>query len=355
MSVRGILAIALVAALGVPATSARSATPGATSPLCGKAAASTPGLPGVPATAKVATFNLLHGLTDDGHRTLNARLTIATNQLAASGADIIGLQEVEESTKHGRVIARLAKGLAAKTDATWYWCWFRTEPHWPFAPDTYPGGGDPLSDQLAAHYNPNETKWYQGSAVLSHWPITASAVRRLPGEDVRRRFTGDCKPPFQDPTCVLAVLLEPRAAVWARIASPFGSLSLTSAHTSGNVLQHAALMHWARQQSEQDSTAFVVCDCNSTPSSKAQAEIRRRYWIDTALAMHAVGPTSDQDIGATAPTVTTRIDYIFLRPGSALKLTDSRLFMNTPAISTTEPSGRLWPSDHYGVIDTFEP
>jgi hypothetical protein len=105
-------------------------------------------------------------------------------------------------------------------------------------------------------------------------------------------------------------------------------------------------------QSANDATAFVACDCNSTPNSAAQVEIRRRGWIDTALALHQDQPTSDQDIGATKPTVTTRIDYVFIRAHSLLKLASSRRFMNTSAASTALPSGRLWPSDHYGVTDT---
>jgi endonuclease/exonuclease/phosphatase family metal-dependent hydrolase len=361
MRVRGILTLAVAAALAVPISSAHSAGPNPTAaapttmatPLCGQAKPTVAGLPRVPDHITVATFNMLHGLTTRGDSTLEARLKITIDQIARSGVDIVGLQEVEESAKHGLVIDRVAKGLAAKTNTTWYWCWFRTEPHWPGAPDTYPGGGDPLSDQLAKHYNQNETKWYEGAAVLSWLPITAAAVHRLPGEDFRDRLTGDCKPPFNDPTCIIDLFLEPRAAVWARVWTAFGPVSFTSAHTSGNVKQHADLMHWARLQSAHDSTAFVACDCNSTPSSPAQAEIRRRGWVDTALSLHQDKPTADQDIGATKPTVTTRIDYVFIRADSAWKVASSRRFMNTSAASTTQQSGRLWPSDHYGVIDTI--
>jgi endonuclease/exonuclease/phosphatase family metal-dependent hydrolase len=354
MRVRGLLAITVAATLVVPAAAVARAAINSPTPLCGAAHPAQPSTAAVPTSIRVATFNVLHGLTEAGDRTLEARLRIEVDQLAASGADIVGLQEVEESTKHGRVITRLANGLASKTHASWYWCWFRTEPHWPGAPDTYPGGGDRLSDLLAQHYNANEDKWYEGAAVLSRWPITASAVRRLPGENLRDHLTGDCKPPFEDPTCLIALLLEPRAAVWARIASPRGAISVTSAHTSGNVRQHADLMHWARQQSAGDDTALVVCDCNSTPDSAAQEEIRRRDWIDTAKRLNRDKPTSDQDITSIGPTVTDRIDYVFLRGGSALRLTGSRPFMNVPVVSTSEPTGRLWPSDHYGVIDTLE-
>ncbi|MDX6285032.1 MAG: hypothetical protein QOG53_517 [Frankiales bacterium] len=360
MRVRGILAIALLAALGVPASSAWSATPGVPStsprPLCGQANPKTSGLPTVPDHLTVASFNMLHGLTEAGDKTLEARLSATVDQIAVSGVDIVGLQEVEESTKHGLVIDRLAKGLAAKTNATWYWCWFRTEPHAPGTPDTRHGGGNPVSDRFAAHYNPNEKKWYEGAAVLSWTPIMAAAVHRLPGEDIRGRLKTDCKPPFTaDPTCVPDLVLEPRAAVWARIATAFGPVSFTSAHTSGNRKQHVDLMQWARAQSAGDKTALVVCDCNSTTESQAQHVIRNAGWYDTALRLQADAPTADQDITSATSTVSDRIDYVFLRSDSRLQVTASKRFMSTPVHSAATSTGWLWPSDHYGVIDTLQP
>ena len=84
---------------------------------------------------------MLHGLTSEGDRTLEARLAIDVNELAASHVDVVGIQEAEESTKHGRVIERLANKLSVRTQHAWYWCWFRTEPHLNGTPDTRPGGG----------------------------------------------------------------------------------------------------------------------------------------------------------------------------------------------------------------------
>jgi hypothetical protein len=49
----------------------------------------------------------------------------------------------------------------------------------------------------------------------------------------------------------------------------------------------------------------------------------------------------------------TQRDYVFLRPGSALRLQTSTRFMNHPAHSSLEKSGWLWPSDHWGVLDTL--
>jgi endonuclease/exonuclease/phosphatase family metal-dependent hydrolase len=357
MRVRGILAITAAVAVALPAAAiakppvpAAAPSVGAT-PLCGVAEPKIHGLPRVPDSITVASYNMLHGLTTDGDRTLEARLSLTVDQIAKSGVDVVGLQEVEESTNHGLVIKRLATALANKMYTPWWWCWFRTEPHAPGAPDTRPGGGDPLSNQFAKHYNGNDANWYEGAAVLSRHQIVASAVHRLPGEDYRGRLTGDCKPPFDEPTCVLDLFLEPRAAVWARVLTPFGAVSLTSAHTSGSAKQHSDLVQWARTKSGSDKTALLVCDCNSLPTSKAQATIRAAGWVDTMAALHRERPTADQEIHAAVPTATERIDYVFLRTGSQLHLADSRLFMNKPHVTG---STSLWPSDHYGVIDTLE-
>lgn len=341
----GVLALlALLAGPAVPAT-ADLTDP---APLCGTSVESTvtQDLPPAVGALRVGTFNVLHGLTEDGDATLEARLPIQIAQLAASGADVIGLQEVGESANHGRVIERLADGMGAATGDTWYWCWFRTEPHAPGVPDTNAGGGDPVSDMFAQFYNSNDSPWYQGAAVLSRYPIIASAAHRLPGEDVPGRLTGECLPEG-DPTCVLAVVLEPRAAVWARVQTPTGPVSVVAAHTSGNALQHRDLARWARDRSAADATAFVLCDCNATPDSDAYAALAASGWVDAATIPGGdAGPTADQDIHADYATVQDRIDYVWFRSDSALAPTLAQRFMSSP-------SEGLWPSDHYGVLTTL--
>src|SRR4051812_24402410 len=267
-------------------------------PLCGATGGTVAPAAVTTAALHVASYNMLHGLTAGGDRTLEARLAIDVEELAASHVDVVGIQEAEESTKHGRVIERLATKLATRTHQTWYWCWFRTEPHVNGTPDTRIGGGSKLSDQLAAHYNPNERKWYEGAAVLSRYPITASAVHRLPGEDPLQRTLGDCRPPA-DPTCTIDIVLEPRAAIWTRIRTPVGTVSFTSTHTSGNWEQSRDLVRWVNARSRLDRSAFLTCDCNSVETSRAQQAIRAHGWVDTYRKFHPHGgATADQDLGA---------------------------------------------------------
>jgi endonuclease/exonuclease/phosphatase family metal-dependent hydrolase len=346
-----VLAVAaLTLATGVGVATARPVQ--LATPLCGQTGTTFTASSTTATPLRIASYNMLHGLTAEGDRTLEARLAIDVDELAASHVDIVGIQEAEESAKHGRVIERLANRLSVRTQQTWYWCWFRTEPHLNGTPDTRPGGGSKLSDLLAAHYNPNESKWYEGAAVLSRYPIVASAVHRLPGENPAQRATGDCRPP-SDPTCAIDIVLEPRAAVWTRIRTPYGAISFTSTHTSGNWEQHADLVRWVSQQSLHDKTAFLVCDCNSVDRSRAQTAIRDHGWVDAYRALgKPVGPTADQDIGAARPTTSYRIDYVFTRSVSGLRPTAVTRFMNVPAPSTLEKSGWLWPSDHWGVLAT---
>ncbi|MFL6239656.1 MAG: endonuclease/exonuclease/phosphatase family protein [Actinomycetes bacterium] len=346
-----VLIAALLTATSVGGVAGAGTTDLAT-PLCGATKGTNAS---APSALRVASYNMLHGLTDEGDRTLEARLAIDVDELAASHVDMVGIQEAEESTKHGRVIARLASQLTARTGTPWYWCWFRTEPHLNGTPDTRHGGGNAVSDLLAAHYNSNESQWYEGAAVLSRWPIVASAVHRLVGEDPKQRLQSDCRPPqfSGDPTCVIDIALEPRAAVWTRIATPYGALSFTSSHTSGNWAQSVDLARWAGQQSRNDPSAVMVCDCNSVPSSRAQQVIRSKGWVDTFYRFGSGGGTADQDIGAATPTTTYRIDYVFVRSRSAHRPVAATPFMSTPEPSSLEPSGWLWPSDHWGVLTTL--
>jgi endonuclease/exonuclease/phosphatase family metal-dependent hydrolase len=303
---------------------------------------------------RVASFNMLHGLTDTGERTLEARLPLAAKQLVASGAGVIGLQEVTDSANHGLVIERLAKLMGSQTGGEWWWCFFRTEPHAPVILDTRDGGGDQVSDLFADHYNSHEKRWYEGAAVLSRWPITASAAHRLPGEDVAGRLHDECLPQG-DPTCVLDLFLEPRAALWARIATPYwGPISFTVTHTSGNAAQHRDLATWAATKSAGAKASYLTCDCNALETSAAQGALRDAGWIDTFRALHRRdrGYTSDQDVTAAKSTVGARIDYVFTRTG-ALRTRTASVFMNRPARSTLTKSHLLWPSDHYGVIASF--
>ena len=286
------------------------------------------------------------------HQTYNSAI-------AASNVDVVGMEEVSEGANHGRVITKRANRLAARTHHYWYWCWFRNEPHFPGMPDTKAGGGGPLAEQMSTFSNTHDKHWYAGQAVLSRWPIVESAVHRLPGEDAKQRLTTDCKPPgFDgDPTCLADTVFETRAAIWARLKTGVGSVSVTAAHTSGTVAQHDDLAQWAMDQSAKDDSAFLVCDCNSLPWSKAQTALRDNGWTDTYRALHPNGgPTADQQIDASHPTVSDRIDYVFMRwPHSWLGLRTSTRFMNTPAHSTATKSGWLWPSDHWGVIDGLLP
>ncbi len=344
----------VTAALVGPLLVLAHAAPGVATPLCGEAAGAKGRAPFIGKESRrplrVASFNTLHNLTAEGDRTLGARQELAIAQLAAATVDVVGLQEVSDSAKHGEIYREYAAGLAKATGYTWFWCYFRAFPHIPGEPETRDGGGGPLSDMAAAQSNENDTRWYEGGAILSRYYIIRGDAHRLPGEETAR-IASDCLGELPDPTCVLEVAFESRVAVWARISTPIGIVDMATAHTSGTVAQHRDLTTWLASVSTAAS-AYLVCDCNALESSTAMATIRDAGWVDTYRKLNKdAGPTADQTVTARGPTVTQRIDYLFHRTKNAMPLLTSTRFLNRRG---NTPLGSLYPSDHYGLLATFE-
>ena len=65
---------------------------------------------------------------------------------------------------------------------------------------------------------------------------------------------------------------------------------------------------------------------------------------------HAVGPTVLQRVDAAKPTVSRRIDFVFVLPGAngVPRGLDSRVVLDIPR--RRGDGTTLWPSDHYGVL-----
>jgi endonuclease/exonuclease/phosphatase family metal-dependent hydrolase len=105
-----------------------------------------------------------------------------------------------------------------------------------------------------------------------------------------------------------------------------------------------------------------VGDFNSTSADDRYATVLDSGFVDTYLAAgnrecdpatHA-GCTSSQEplTDAPEPTTTSRIDFIFARPGSCGLVARGAAVIGTNAVQ--QPDGRwLWPSDHLGVVTTL--
>jgi endonuclease/exonuclease/phosphatase family metal-dependent hydrolase len=303
--------------------------------------------PPPPPSVRVASVNVLHGLSDLGDRSLEHRLSMQSIQLAAAGVDVIGAQEVSRTKNHGVIVNRLAVGLAGRTGQVWHWCFFATNPYFPGEPETRAGGGGPLSDQLAANTREGEAKFEEGVAILSRYPIVAASARRLPSE------TSSTLPDCEDPACVATSTFQSRGAIWGRVRTNVGEIDVFSAHTSGLRDQHADLTGWVAQKSPAGRTAIVTCDCNATIGEEV-APLQAAY-ADTWRVTNpqAPGYTSHQRIDHPASTVQQRIDYVWLRNRSGHRATSSTLVLDQPFSSALTSSRVLWPSDHYGVLTTF--
>ena len=307
----------------------------------------TPPPPPPPPSVRIASVNLLHGLEDLPERSLEHRLSMQAIQLTNAGVDVIAAQEVSRTNNHGVIANRLAAGMAGRSGQLWYWCFFATNPHFPGEPETRDGGGGPLSDQLAANARSGEAKFEEGVAIISRYPILASQARRLPAE------VTETAPDCTDPDCALTSAFQSRGALWGRVRTNVGEIDVVSAHTSGLESQHADLTGFVAEKSAAGRTAVVGCDCNATIGE--ELDPLRASYIDTFRAINptAAGFTSHQRIDSSVPTVSQRIDYVWLRNRSAHRVVDSSVFLNQPFSSAVTSSRTLWPSDHFGVVSSF--
>ena len=380
-------AVAGLAVVALPAATARTAPGGVAgspldgTPLCGVESPAGDAAP-VPddGVLRVATFNVLHSLTDDGDVSLGERIPLLADELAGSGADIVGAQEVtrnvtydataEAPQKHGLVAPRLAAAIAARTGVSWQWCWSLSNPHVPLTPDLAPGGGNPLDTQAAAMGNfPDPGDFSEGLAILTRFELGANRFRRLPP----RSFEAPgCT--SGDPFCPFDALFDSRQVLWARVVTPDGGVDMFTTHlahtltalsdTTRLLQVREALAITAEWSADDELPDFLVGDFNSTPDSAVMAATEDAGFVDTYGASGAPdcddpgdlgcsgGPTDGKEVFSATPdrAMSERIDYVLARPpaGCTLEVTDSRVL---GAESTPRTDGRfMWPSDHLGFV-----
>jgi endonuclease/exonuclease/phosphatase family metal-dependent hydrolase len=370
------IALALVV-VPWPGKAAPSLPPlGLNRPECGTAAGTTNA--GPKSTLRVATFNVLHGLEETPayptHSTLDARLELASQAIASSQIDLLGMQEVsktEGAKMHtsGLVVEQMAERLAQITSESWHWCWTLSNPHFPLEPDIYVGGGGPISDVIASQASSNYSSFKEGSAVLSRYPITDSESRRLP---LRLPVEYVACPPDEIPDCNLTTIFDHRIAMWARVATPGGPTDIVTAHfahhltqfSEASKFQHAvAVVAFSEEETlrhGEPARRFLTCDCNLTTEDSPPGIqfITDHGWTDSYVTQNpnsrcappadTSACTSDQDILAAASTTTARIDYVFARGGTCpMTLGASQKFADVPSAVPGHPY--LWPSDHHAV------
>jgi endonuclease/exonuclease/phosphatase family metal-dependent hydrolase len=233
------------------------------------------------------------------------------DDLRALDADVVALQEVPVTRRHGDVAARLAGALGL------YHVHARaTERVLPVR----------LLGRLAAA----ALGFVAGPAILSRFPILASEIYDLPR---CRRW------------------LDARVVLRADVATPAGTLAVFSTHTARDDCQTQRVAEVVERHPG-GRPAVLMGDLNTGETAPALGAFRDQGFVDAFRATNpdAVGPTVWQRIDARSPTVTRRVDYVFLRAGDgvAVRPVSSRVVLNTPR--TDANGGVLWPSDHYGVL-----
>ena len=131
---------------------------------------------------RVATVNL-YGAFSTTLDSLKARIDLHAQNIINASADAVGLQEVEDMQPAGLSVEMLARKLSELSGETWYWCYFRSNPHAPLEGDSNPGGGGPLSLAMAAidgnSKKLGQTSWFMGDAVVSRFPFASAGGRRI--------------------------------------------------------------------------------------------------------------------------------------------------------------------------------
>jgi endonuclease/exonuclease/phosphatase family metal-dependent hydrolase len=361
------LVLAVVALVALAGTSLQAAPLVDGTPMCGEEGDGPVARVQRKGQLRVGSFNILHAQSEEDESNVTKRLPQVLDAMQAADAHVWGLQEVTSNTEHGRVAQLIAQGLAERTGRTWSWCWFLSNPHVPGEPDTAVGGGGPLSDQMAAMASfPEAGDFREGLAIVTSLDLTEARSRRLAPRTYEAPL---CVPP--DPfACNFAAAFDSRQVLWARVdAGPAGGLDLFTTHlahgltalsdTTKRIQVEQALMtidEWSTPDALPD---LFVGDFNSTSADDRYATVIDSGFVDTYLAAggrecdpttHTGCTSSQREVtDEPVPTTTSRIDFVFARPGACGLRSTGAQIIGTNAVQ--QPSGQwLWPSDHLGLV-----
>jgi endonuclease/exonuclease/phosphatase family metal-dependent hydrolase len=177
---------------------------------------------------RVVTFNLLHGISLADGLISEANLTASA---AATGAAILGLQEVDRGQPRSASADQTAVAAAA-LDA----------PHWRFAAALHGTPGGSWVPARAGEDRP-ELPGY-GVGLVSRYPVRRWLVWRFPGAPVSLPLL------IPGGRGLIRVRDEPRIALAAILDTPSGPLTAITAHLSfvpgWNAGQLRSLASWAR-------------------------------------------------------------------------------------------------------------
>ena len=185
---------------------------------------------GAVAALRIATFNLLHGISLRTGRATEVDLRTA---VAGLDADVVGLQEVDHAQDRSAGIdqtAVVADELAAA--------------YWRFAPAVLGTPGPVRTWTVATEEEPASGVASYGVGLVSRHPVRAWHVLRLPAAPGRIPLLV----PGDRPR-LARVPDEPRIALAAVVEAPFGPVTMITVHLSFvpgfNIAQLRRLAQWA--------------------------------------------------------------------------------------------------------------
>lgn len=218
--------------------------------------------PAAPRTLRVLTYNIHHGEGVDG----KLELTRLAGIIAACGADLVALQEVDQKTTRTKGVDQAAE-LAQLSGLNFAY-------------------GKAMDYQGGAY----------GQALLSRWPMENFTVHQLPNP----------------------AKVEPRIAVSATVKPPglppvrFIGTHLDASRDEAARVQQAVKLNELFAQD--DSLTILMGDLNARPDTRVMEPLLK-VWADASAASPA--PT----IPAKKPTA--RIDYVLLRPAGVWRILSS--------------------------------
>jgi endonuclease/exonuclease/phosphatase family metal-dependent hydrolase len=253
------------------------------------------------ATIKVMTFNIQHGLNNDGVYDLKW----AIDTIAAIRPDIVGVEELTRnhpSYKCEDQPALIARGLSGATGQTWSYVY---KQEW-------------TTTVVDCHGDTPET---EGIGFFAPTAISeAGSVALWNG-----RYG-------------LKTLLHTARELPVMVTHlQSGKLPENS---TDRLKQLSTLLPWSTSQG---AVRVLVCDCNANPDSQEYQQMHALYrdaWADAVAAGTAKGRMD----GITHKS--SRIDYVFYDPANTLELVSTE-DVDTTALIGTEAS------DHRPVVATF--
>jgi endonuclease/exonuclease/phosphatase family metal-dependent hydrolase len=268
---------------------------------------------------RVVSFNLLHGGARSGlvgtGQDLERRLSLTSDELRALRPDIVGLQEASVGRDRGMVAERLGRSLAFD---------------YAFAP---------ASERIFPFAHVNR--------------VAAWLMNFAEGPGILSRFRMVAREAFDLPRC--GRYFEPRLLVRAELETPWGRIGAFSTHTRGDPCHTEAVAAFVAAQ-RGPLPAILMGDFNATEDSPAITALTAAGFVDAFRAANPTDPgfTVWQPVYAERPTVSRRVDYVFLVPGLTFggRVLASRVVLNTP--HAPDGNTTLWPSDHYGVLAELE-